>query len=92
MRLDIPLDIQRVRSGDTKYLLRELFRRRYPDFTANKKLPMPRAVGIWLKDWEGPKHPEFKEFDINTLKADQKWLVFILEQFLYMLDRGELND
>ena len=92
MKLDIPLDIQRVRNGESKYLLRELFKRRYPDFTANKKLPMPRAVGIWLKDWKGPQHPEFREFDINELKPDQKWLVYILEQFLIMLDNGELND
>ena len=52
---------------------------------------MPRAVGIWLKDWTGPTHSEFRKFDIKILSADQKWMVYILDKFLYMLDNGELN-
>lgn len=86
MRLDAPLDLERVRRGENKYLIRELFAKRYNGLEPNKKLPMPRAVGIWLKDWGGVKRGEFKKFDINELKPDQKWLVYILETFLNMLD------
>ena len=92
MKMGCRLDLERVRNGENKYFIRELFRKRYNGLEPNKKLPMPRAVGIWLKDWQGPRRPEFKEFDINELKPDQKWLVYILEQFLIMLDNGELND
>jgi asparagine synthetase B (glutamine-hydrolysing) len=92
MDLAEELDLERIRRGENKYLIRELFAKRYKNITPNKKLPMPRAVGIWLKDWKGPKRSEFKNFDINELKPDQKWLVYILEVFLNMLDNGELYD
>lgn len=92
MKMGCELDLERVRNGENKYLIRELFKLRYNGLEPNKKFPMPRAVGIWLKDWEGPTRDEFKKFDINELKPDQKWLVYILEQFLIMLDNGELND
>ncbi len=86
MKMGCELDLQRVRNGENKYLIRELFAKKYPNLIPNKKLPMPRAVGVWLKDWEGPKRKEFKKFDINALKPDQKWLVYILEQFLNMAE------
>ena len=92
MKMGCELDLERVRNGENKYLIRELFSQRYNGLEPNKKLPMPRAIGVWLKNWEGPKRDEFRKFDINELKPDQKWLVYILEQFLNMLDRGELND
>lgn len=92
MKMGCEIDLVRVRNGENKYLNRELFAMRYPGLKPNKKLPMPRAVGVWLKEWQGPIRPEFKPFDINELKPDQKWLVYILEQFLNMLDKGELYD
>ena len=92
MKMGCELDLNRVRRGENKYLIRELFAKRYNGLEPNKKLPMPRAVGVWLKDWKGTTRPEFKKFDINILKPDQKWLVYILERFLDLLDNGELDD
>ena len=90
MQMGIQLDIQRIRSGESKYLIRELFKKRYNGLEPNPKLPMPRAVGVWLKDWQGPTRPEFKKININEYKPDQKWLMFILEQFLNLIDEGEI--
>lgn len=90
MDLDGDLDIERIKNGENKYLIRELYKMKYPNTLPNQKLPMPRAVGVWLKDWEGPTRPEFKQIDINEFKPDQKWLMFILEQFLNLLDEGKI--
>lgn len=84
------LDLQRVRSGDSKYLIRDLFRKCYPNIPVPNKIPMPRAVAIWLKDWKGPTRKEFLPNCIAGLSGDQKWQLWCLEQFLNMHDRGEL--
>lgn len=81
-----PLDYARVRSGENKYLVRELFNRLYEGFSIPDKLPMPRAVNEWLADWEGPKREEFYPNCVEPLTGDQKWLVYALEKFLDMLD------
>lgn len=84
------IDLDRIRNGESKYLIRELFALRYNGMEPNPKLPMPRAVGVWLKDWQGPTRPEFKQINISEFKPDQKWLMFVLEQFLNLLDEGKI--
>jgi len=86
MKLDVPLDLQRIRSGESKYLIRELFVKRYPNSMLAVKLPMPRAVGIWLKEWKGPAKEEFLPDCINGLTGDQKWYVYVLEWFLNLIE------
>jgi hypothetical protein len=86
MRLDVPLDLQRIRNGESKYLIRELFAKRYPDSVPAVKLPMPRGVGVWLKDWKGPSRDEFLPNCVNDLSGDQKWYVYVLEWFLNMIE------
>ena len=81
-----PLDYERVRRGENKYLVREVFNRLYPGFETPPKLPMPRAVNEWLKDWDGPKRPEFWPHCTDTMTGDQKWLVWALERYLDLLD------
>lgn len=82
VELDFPLDLNRIRNGEGKYLLRELFNKLYPDLDITKKIPMPRPIGLWLKEWDGPKRNEFIENCHENIKDDQKWLVYILEYFL----------
>lgn len=82
-----PLDYERVRSGENKYLVREVFNRLYEGFSVPEKLPMPRAVNEWLKDWKGPEREEFYPNCVGNLTGDQKWLVYALEMFLNMLDK-----
>ena len=86
--LAVPLDYARVRGGESKYLVREVFKSLYPDFVAPPKLPMPRATNEWFKDWKGPVRPEFLPHCTDNMTGDQKWLVYCLEMFLNLLDSG----
>ena len=85
-KMATPLDLQRVRAGDSKYMLRALFRKRYPDIPVPNKIPMPREVAFWLKDWEGPRRKEFIPDSHLALSGDQKWQLFCLETFLNLFD------
>lgn len=84
--MSTPLDLSRVRNGEPKYLVRELFRKRYPGIAVPDKITMPRAMDQWLKHWEGPKRHEFIPGCVHGMTGDQKWLVYCLEQFLNMFD------
>lgn len=84
-----PLDLNRVRNGEPKYLVRELFAERYPGLEIPIKIPMPRPMTQWLKYYKTTR-PEFIENCTDNLTGDQKWLCWCLEQFLNMHDRGEL--
>lgn len=79
------VDIQRIRAGESKYLVRQVFKKLFPDLDVPKKIPMPRAVDLWLKDWRGPLRREFKPVDVSTLNGDQKWILFSLEYFLNLI-------
>ena len=80
-----PLDLARVRSGDSKYLIRELFRMRYPGMEVPEKLPMSRPADAWMKDWDGPKRDEFLPGCAEGLTGEQKLLLFSLERFLNLI-------
>ncbi len=82
------LDLNRVRNGDPKYLIRELMKKKYPEIPVPNKNPMPRPVDSYFKDWEGPKRPEFKNnIDMSKFTGNQKWQMYALEQFLEMNER-----
>ena len=83
-----PLDLGRIRNGDTKYLIRDLFRMKYPETTVPIKQPMPRPVDAYFANWEGPKRKEFREdIDITKYSGNQKWLLYCLERFLNIYDK-----
>ncbi|MCX2717608.1 asparagine synthase C-terminal domain-containing protein [Helicobacter sp. MIT 21-1697] len=82
-------DLRRIRNGEPKYLLRELFAQKYPSIALPNKIPMPRAMGQWLQNWTGPKRSEFKRDCIKSLNGDQKWLVWCLEQFFNLYDKED---
>lgn len=78
-----PLDLKRIRNGESKYLIRELFKMKYPDYPVPEKIPMPRPVDQYFKDWTGPKRPEFKQnLDMHKFTGNQKWQMYCLERFL----------
>ena len=85
--LSSPLDYTRVRAGENKYIVRELFHKLYPEFKISEKLPMPRPVNEWFKDWEGPTRPEFWPHCTDHMTGDQKWMVWCLERFLNMIEQ-----
>lgn len=86
MRLAVPLDIARIRRGDSKYLLREIFKERYPGLDVPDKIPFARPMDKWLENWTGPIRPEFKVDSLSGFTGEQKWLLFCLENFLNLMD------
>lgn len=83
-----PLDLKRIRSGESKYIIRNLFKMCYPEIPVPEKTPMPRPVDAYFKDWEGPKRPEFREdIDMSKLTGNQKWQLYCLEKFLDMNEK-----
>lgn len=88
LKMALPLELERVRNGDSKYLIRDLFRMKYPEMSVPDKVPMPRPVEIYFKNWKGPKRKEFLEnMDMNSFTGNQKWQIWCLEYFLNMYDK-----
>lgn len=83
-KMKYALDLQRIRNGEPKYMLRELFSLRYKGFKIPNKTPMPRAVNVWLREYAGPRRDEFIPncVNISNLNAEQKWQLYCLESFL----------
>ena len=87
-----PLDLARNRAGESKYLLKALFSRLFAGMVPPEKIPFARPMDTWLADWTGPGRPEFKAgASWSSFTGDQRWLLHVLEQFLDLLDAGELD-
>ena len=86
LKMAEPLDLKRVRSGDSKYLIRNLYRLRYPSLDVPEKSPMSRPANDWMKDWEGPKREEFLPDCVSELTGEQKLLTYSLERFLNLIE------
>lgn len=87
LKMAEPLDLSRVRNGAPKYLIRELMAKKYPEIPVPNKVPMPRPVDSYFKEWQGPKRPEFrKDIDMNKYTGNQKWQMYCLEAFLNMIE------
>lgn len=84
--MDQPIDYERIRAGDTKYIVREAFSILYPDYKAPAKIPMPRPVNEWFAEWEGPTRQEFWPHCTDNMTGDQKWMVWCAERFLNLID------
>lgn len=79
------LDLYRVRHGEPKYLIRGLMALRYPEIPVPNKVPMPRPVDEYFKDWKGPTRPEFRDdIAMSNYTGNQKWQMYCLEKFLEM--------
>lgn len=82
-----PLDMQRVRNGEPKYLIRQLFSMKYPEIPVPNKNPMPRPVDAYFQNWNGPVRPEFKkDLDMSAFTGNQKWQMYCLERFLNLYE------
>lgn len=89
--LDTPLDMERVRSGEPKYILRELFNNIFPNIKPLAKIPFARPMDNWLAFWKGPKRKEFRnDIDISSFSGEQKWLIYCLEIFLEEIQKFKL--
>lgn len=87
LKLNHPLDLD-VNRKESKIVIRELFRMKYPEYPVPQKLPMPRPVDEYFKDWEGPKRQEFRtDIDMSKYSGNQKWLMWCLERFMDMIEK-----
>ena len=86
LKMKYPLDLARVRAGESKYLLRELFRMKYPEIPVPEKIAMPRAMDQWMADWTGPTRDEFIPHCTDGMTGEQKFLVYSLERFLNLIE------
>jgi len=84
--LAVPLDYKRVRAGENKYIVREVFEKLYKDWEIPAKTPMPRPMNEWFADWKGPERDEFWPDCVAGLTGDQKWQLWALEKFLNIID------
>ncbi len=83
LKMAEPLDLNRVRNGEPKYLIRELMAKKYPEIPVPNKVPMPRPVDAYFADWKGPTRPEFKKgLNMKQFTGNQKWQIWCLERFL----------
>ena len=80
--MGVTMDYERIRSGETKYLIREAFHKLYPGEKLPTKIPMPRPTNEWLANWKGPVRNEFIPDAVGGMTGDQKWMVWSLEKFL----------
>jgi hypothetical protein len=88
LRLAAPLDLARIRRGESKYLVRQAFAILYPGLEAPEKLAFARPMDRWLSGWGGPRRPEFRsDLELGRFSGEQRWLLFCLERFLDLLDR-----
>lgn len=87
LKMAEPLDLNRVRNGEPKYLIRELFHKKYPEIPVPNKVPMPRPVDFYFEDWGGVLRDEFKNIDIKKFSGNQRWQLFCLEYFLNRYDK-----
>ena len=78
-----PLDLNRIRNGEPKYLIRELMTNRYPEIPVPNKNPMPRPVDFYFENYKGPSNKIFKKnLDMTKFTGNQKWQLWCLDRFL----------
>jgi asparagine synthetase B (glutamine-hydrolysing) len=86
--LGVPLDLARIRNGESKYILRAVFRRLYGAELAPEKIAFARPMDHWLAGWRGPRRPEFLgDLDVDVFTGEQRWLIWSLDRFLSVVER-----
>lgn len=89
LALDAPLDLARIRGGEPKYILNDVFRTACPGLEIPRKIPFARPVTQWLGGWTGPRRPEFLGgLVMADFTGEQKWQLHCLERFLNLLEGG----
>lgn len=90
LKMASALDITRIRNGEAKYLIRELFSLRYPTLPIPEKIRLPNPLDSFMKDWSGPHRSEFlQDLDMSTFRGKHKWQLFCLERFLDIMDNKQ---
>ena len=91
LKLKGKLDLERIRRGEPKYVLFELFAQLYPHLPAPAKVPFARPMDEWLASYPGPKQPEFIDaLPMAKFTGDQKYLLRCLDEFVRRIKDGSL--
>ncbi len=92
LKMSVPIDLKRIRNGESKYLIRELMAKRYPGVQIPDKNPMPRPVDKYFENWEGPHRDEFLEnLDMSKFTGNQKWQLWCVERFMNMYEGNNVK-
>lgn len=91
-RMANPIDYKKIRSGESKYIVREAFRKLYPNETLPEKTPMPRPVNEWFENWQGTTRAEFLPHCHENLNGNQRWMIWALERFLNLTDEVNYHE
>lgn len=90
LRLKGGLDLERIRRGEPKYLIFEVFSRVYPTLKPEKKVAFSRPMHIWLRDYKGPHSTYFLPgLSMEDFNGEQKYLIRCLDAFIQILEEGE---
>lgn len=91
MKLKGGLDLHRIRAGEPKYLLVDVFKELYPGITIPCKIPFARPMDEWLVNYSGPKSEVFRSgLDMSAFTGDQKYLIRCLDRFIELLEAGKI--
>lgn len=92
LKMKNQLDLNKIRNGESKYIIRALFRNKYPEMDIPQKNPMPRPVDEYFSNWNGPQRHEFKKnLDVKKYSGNQKWLIWCLERFLNLIEKLDIQ-
>jgi asparagine synthetase B (glutamine-hydrolysing) len=90
LTLRAALDLDRIRKGASKYLLRDLFATLYPNWSMPDKIAFARPMDRWMEGWRGPSNAEFRPvLNCDALSGEQRWLVYSLDRFLTLIGDAE---
>ena len=88
MRYGRRFDVGRIVSGDTKYLLKSLFRRLCPNHTPARKFPLHVPYNQWMMGYQ-PSRKEFKPtLKLQPDQGKRNALVYSLERYFIHREQG----
>ena len=91
LKLSCKLDLDRIRSGEPKYLLVEVFNKLFPGLEPPTKVAFARPMNEWLSDYQKPQSSVFKaDLDLSRFSGDQKYLIHSLDKFISLLEAEKL--
>lgn len=85
-KMSEPIDLERIRKVESKYIVREAFRILMQGFVQPEKIPMPRPMEEWMRNWNGPHRDEFIPNCQIRMSGDQKWMIYALERFMDIIE------
>jgi len=90
LKFSTPLDLNRIKNGEPKYILRNIFKQLFPNIEIPKKIAFARPMDSWMQFYIKSNRPEYLDnLDLNQFTGEQKWLIYCLEQYLNYKDKND---